>query len=120
VGWNDVRILLQCKLDASHEQLKAWRWQRHLDGTVGKPMEVFVGTKDNGVAIFVAVALEPFPYSGPVVERATGRIKGQVCLVVLVHGIKNIARIRRWIVVLYRPFPSFCCQVHVRVLFWVI
>lgn len=90
-----MRILLQGKLDTSHEQFKAWRWQRHLFGTVGKAMEVSVGTKDDGIAVFVAVALETFPYSGSVVERTTRWREGQIRLVVLINGIKKITRISR-------------------------
>lgn len=90
-----MRILLQGKLDASHEQFTAWRWHRHLIGTVDKPVEVFVGAKDDGIPIFVAVALETFPDSGSVVERTTCRREGKIRLVVLVNGIEKGARIGR-------------------------
>lgn len=115
-----MRIFLQGQLDASHEQFKARWWQGHLNGTVAKSVEVPVGTKDDGISIFVAVALEAFPDGGSVVERTAGWREGKVGLVVLFDGIKDTTRIGRSIVMVFRPFSSGRREVDVRMLFGVV
>ena len=114
VGWNNVRIFLQSKLNASHEQFKARLWQRHLGSTIAEAMEVSVGTKDNGIPVLVAVTLEAFPDGRSVVEGAACRSEGEIRLGEIDDGIKNASRIRRQVIVVLRPFSGGRRQVNVR------
>lgn len=56
-----MRVLLKDMLDTSQKQLSTWYGQTHLCGTIGKSFKISIGTKDDGLAVFVAVAFETFP-----------------------------------------------------------
>lgn len=63
--------------------------------TIAEPIKVSVGTKDNGLAVLVAVALETFPDGSSVVEGTACRSEREVDLVKFLEGVKNASRIGR-------------------------